>query len=75
MASDNTHSYIRTIGIVIAIVASVIGLTSGNVSKATFNEFKEGTVHAIITRLERIERKQDKVLEFLEQRHDHKQDN
>ena len=72
MASDNTHSYIRTIGIVVAIMATVIGLASSYVTKDTFHEFKEGTVYTIIARLERIERKQDKVLEFLEHNYDRK---
>lgn len=66
MASENTHNYIRTTGIIVAIVLSMFGLASSYVSKDAFREFKEGTISAITARLERIEAKQDKALEFLE---------
>lgn len=66
MASENTHQYIRTMGIMVTILVSIMGLAAGYVTKDAFNEFKEGTISAIISRLVRIETKQDRILDFLE---------
>lgn len=67
MASETTHNYVRTIGIIVAILFSLMSFASSYVSKDAFIEFKEGTISAIMTRLERIESKQDQVILFLEQ--------
>ena len=69
MASETTHNYIRTIGIIVAILFSLMSFASSYVTKDTFKEFKTGTISAIIARLEKIEDKQDKVLDFLEINH------
>lgn len=67
MASETTHNYVRTIAFIIAIVISIMSLASSYVSKDAFLEFKEGTITAIMARLDRIERKQDTLINYWEQ--------
>lgn len=52
----------RSLVIVGSIVAAAYAVDSRYVSETVFTEFKEGTVRALIARLDRIESKLDAVI-------------